>query len=84
MRLLLDTHLVLWWEAGSTRLPVPLRSMVDQADAVFVSRASLWEIAVKVSIGKLRLDIEKAVVALRQARRYQERALDSRRRVAAP
>ncbi len=59
MRLLLDTHLVLWWEAGSTRLPVPLRSMVDQADAVFVSRASLWEIAVKVSIGKLRLDIEK-------------------------
>ncbi len=59
MRLLLDTHLVLWWEAGSTSLPAPLRSLVDQADAVFVSRASLWEIAVKVSIGKLRLDIEK-------------------------
>jgi PIN domain nuclease of toxin-antitoxin system len=59
LRLLLDTHLVLWWEAGSAKLPVPLKSLVDQADAVFISRASLWEIAVKVSIGKLRLDIEK-------------------------
>lgn len=59
MRLLLDTHLVLWWEAGSARLPDQLRSLVDQADAVFISRASLWEIAIKVSIGKLRLDIER-------------------------
>lgn len=59
MRLLLDTHLVLWWEAGSPRLPHEAKSLVDQADVVFVSRASLWEVAIKVSIGKLRLDIEK-------------------------
>ena len=58
MRLLLDTHLVLWWQADSPRLPHEARSLVDQADVVFVSRASLWEVAIKVSIGKLRLDIE--------------------------
>ncbi len=59
MRLLLDTHLVLWWEAGSTHLPAGLVSLVNQADVVFVSRASLWEIATKSSIGKLRLDVRK-------------------------
>ena len=59
MRLLLDTHLVLWWEAGSAKLPNTLRPLVGQADAVFVSRASLWEIAIKTSIGKLRLNVAK-------------------------
>jgi len=57
MRLLLDTHLILWWEAGSPRLPEGLSSLIDQADAVFVSRASLWEIAIKLSLGKLRVEI---------------------------
>jgi PIN domain nuclease of toxin-antitoxin system len=57
LRLLLDTHLVLWWEAGSPKLPIILRSLIDQGEVVFVSRASLWEIAIKMSIGKLRLDI---------------------------
>ena len=59
MRLLLDTHLVLWWQAGSPRLPRKVISLVDQADVVFFSRASLWEITIKVSIGKLRLDIDE-------------------------
>lgn len=59
VRLLLDTHLALWWEMGSPRLPIELRTLVDEADTVFISRASLWEIAIKVSIGKLRLNIER-------------------------
>ena len=59
MRLLLDTHLVLWWEMGSPNLPAELLKLVNEADAVFVSQASLWEIVIKVSIGKLRLDIEE-------------------------
>ena len=61
MRLLLDTHLVLWWQAGSPKLPHESKSLVDQADVVFVSKASLWEVVIKVSIGKLKLDIEKFV-----------------------
>jgi PIN domain nuclease of toxin-antitoxin system len=56
---LLDTQLVLWWEAGSPRLPASLRGLVDEADSVYFSRASLWEIAIKQSMGKLRLDIER-------------------------
>ncbi len=59
MRLLFDTQLVLWWEMGSPRLPVELRTLADEADAVFISQASLLEIAIKVSIGKLRLNIER-------------------------
>lgn len=61
MRLLLDTQLMLWWEAGSSKLPASLLDLVDAADTVYFSRASLWEIAIKTSLGKLRLDIERFV-----------------------
>lgn len=61
MRLLLDTHLVLWWLAGSSRLPAATVSLVDSAEVVFVSRASLWEVAIKISIGKLKVDIKAFV-----------------------
>jgi PIN domain nuclease of toxin-antitoxin system len=54
--LLLDTHLMLWWQAGDPRLSGEVRSVVDAADAVFFSRASLWEIAIKVSLGRLDVD----------------------------
>lgn len=60
MRLLLDTHLVLWWEAGHPRLPGIVKDTVrDEAQAVFISRVSLWEIAIKVSNGRLKMDIAK-------------------------
>ena len=57
MRFLLDTHLVLWWEANHPRLPKRVTELVcNEAEAVFVSRASLWEIAIKISIGRLKMD----------------------------
>ncbi len=56
MRLLLDTHLMLWWQTGDSKLSGEARSAVDAADAVFFSRASLWEIAIKVSLGRLEVD----------------------------
>ncbi len=59
MRLLLDTHLVLWWEADNPRLPTALPALVDEADTVYVSRASLWEVVIKHSLGRLELDLEK-------------------------
>lgn len=62
MRLLLDTHLVIWWEAKHPRLPGIVKDMVcNEAEAVFVSRASLWEIAIKISTGKLRMDAGRFV-----------------------
>jgi PIN domain nuclease of toxin-antitoxin system len=52
MRLLLDTHALLWWLAGNEELPVDVRRAID-ANASYVSAASAWEIATKARIGKL-------------------------------
>ena len=57
-RLLLDTHLVLWWLNGDPRLPQAVVERVQAPEAeVFVSQASLWEMAIKVSIGRLLVDL---------------------------
>lgn len=57
-RLLLDTHLVLWWLNGDARLPQTVVEQVRAPEAeVFVSQASLWEMAIKVSIGRLQVDL---------------------------
>ncbi|MCX6029627.1 MAG: type II toxin-antitoxin system VapC family toxin [Chloroflexi bacterium] len=56
MRLLLDTHTLLWFIEGSPRLSTRARALIeDEENEVFLSVASLWEIAIKVSLGKLRL-----------------------------
>ena len=69
MRLLLDTHAFLWWLAGDPSLPVGARGAIaDEANEVFVSAASSWEIATKHRIGKLPdvaaivADIERAAI----------------------
>ncbi len=57
-RLLLDTHLLLWWLNGNPQLPQAVVERVQAPEAeVFVSQASLWEMAIKVSIGRLQLDL---------------------------
>ncbi len=54
MQLLLDTHVFLWWEAGDPRLGAVARQTIgDQANQIFVSAASVWEIATKRRTGKL-------------------------------
>lgn len=55
-RLLLDTHAYLWWRLGSPRLRAEARDAIVGAPLVFVSIASAWEAAIKVSLGRLRLD----------------------------
>ncbi len=57
MRLLLDTHLLLWWQADDPRLPADLPTLVDEADVVYASQVSLWEVVIKASLGKLELDV---------------------------
>lgn len=58
MRLLIDTHLALWWESKHPKLSQAAIDLIrSDAEAVFVSRASLWEIAIKVSLGRLKVDI---------------------------
>lgn len=57
MRLLLDTHTFLWFVMGSPSLSAGARGLIeDEANESFLSVASLWEMAIKVSIGKLTLE----------------------------
>lgn len=54
MRVLLDTHALLWWWVDDPRLSGRAREVVaDRSVQVFVSAASAWEIATKVRLGKL-------------------------------
>jgi PIN domain nuclease of toxin-antitoxin system len=55
MRLLLDTHVFLWWGEDSRQLKAEARRRITQADDVFVSAASAWEASIKAGLGKLRL-----------------------------
>ena len=53
MRLLLDTHLLLWSVAASRRLPAEAReALTDVENAVLYSAASIWEIAIKSTLGR--------------------------------
>lgn len=67
MRLLLDTHVWLWWLTDDRRLGPRLRSTLGNRRAqVFVSAISAWEIALKAALGRLRLprvDLEAEIVA---------------------
>ena len=54
MRLLLDTHALLWWFTDDPRLSTRARALIaDTSNEVFVSAASTWEIATKHRLGKL-------------------------------
>ncbi len=54
MRLLLDTHTLIWWFVGDMRLSQSARTAIsDDANDIFVSAASAWEIATKFRLGKL-------------------------------
>jgi len=57
LRLLIDTHVLLWADERPHAITAELRAaLVDPANQIFVSAASVWEIAVKRAIGKLRFD----------------------------
>jgi PIN domain nuclease of toxin-antitoxin system len=66
-RLLLDTHILLWLfgiedGGGETRLSAAQRAALQNPEAaIFVSAASLWEIAIKTRIGRLRTDLARVI-----------------------
>ncbi|BCB73962.1 type II toxin-antitoxin system VapC family toxin [Phytohabitans flavus] len=53
MRLLLDTHVVLWWLADDPTLHVDIKDILDVEPDAYVSAATLWEVSVKQALGKL-------------------------------
>ncbi|MBK3555013.1 type II toxin-antitoxin system VapC family toxin [Streptomyces sp. MBT56] len=53
MRLLIDTHVILWWLADSDELSDRVKDLLDTEPSVHISAVSGWEIAIKQSMGKL-------------------------------
>ena len=53
--LLLDTHTLLWFLNNDSRLPVGVRQKIEETEIIFVSAISIWEIAIKINIGKLNI-----------------------------
>lgn len=69
MKLLLDTHTLLWFALGDSQLSVQARGLIDDpAHDMWVSPASYWEIAIKIRLGKYTLPdryedfMQKAIV----------------------
>lgn len=55
MKLLLDTHVFIWWRADPRKLDRKVERAISRARLVYVSAASAWEAAIKIQLGKLRL-----------------------------
>lgn len=64
MRLLLDTHIFIWAVTDSPKLSHEARRQILAADEVYVSAASIWEIAIKSGLGKIEGDVVQMVSAI--------------------
>ena len=66
MQILLDTHILLWWLADSSKLSRKARELIaDPANTIIVSAATAWEISIKQTLGKISIegDLETEVRA---------------------
>ena len=69
MRLLLDTHVFLWWIDDDPRMSRRSRSLISHADKILVSVASVWEIAIKAGLGQLEVPPDLRRYLVRQLAR---------------
>jgi PIN domain nuclease of toxin-antitoxin system len=77
MRLLLDTHIFYWSFYERGRLSRKALELIAGAEAIFVSSASLWEIAIKTRLGKIKADPQELLEQL-DASGFQELPVWSR------
>lgn len=76
MKLLLDTHIFLWFISGHPRLPILFRDAIREPnDTVFLSVVSLWEIIIKYRLGKLPLPQSPEIYIPRQRLNHQIKSL---------
>ena len=69
MRLLLDTHILLWWMGLHPSLTAKTRALIDDPDnEPIVSAVCLWEIAVKIRTGKMKANIPTIAAAAERQR----------------
>lgn len=64
MRLLLDTHVFVWAVIGHSRMTAATRKLISNAEAVYVSAASIWEIAIKSQLGRIDADPDALVASI--------------------
>ena len=64
MKILLDTHVFLWYTKSDRKLNAKSRSMIQNAIEVYVSSASIWEATIKARLGKLNVNIDDLVKAI--------------------
>ena len=67
MRILLDTHVFIWAVIDDPQLTPVARMLIEEADAVYVSSASIWEIAIKSAIGKIDADALEMAQAIKES-----------------
>ncbi len=76
MKLLLDTHVFLWYITADSRLPLFFRAAIrDPENEVFLSIASLWETIIKYNLGKLPLPQSPEIFIPNERRRHQIKSL---------
>lgn len=76
MKLLLDTHIFLWFISADPRLPILFRDAIREPNnTVFLSVASVWEIIVKYNLGKLPLPQSPEIYVPRQRQTHQIKSL---------
>ena len=66
MRILLDTHIFLWWLSDDKRLSLRARKDIVEATHVYVSSAVIWELAIKATCRKLPVDVDECVARIHQ------------------
>jgi PIN domain nuclease of toxin-antitoxin system len=68
VRLLLDTHILLWWLNDAPLLPARAGALIaDRRNQIFVSPMSVWEMAIKSQLGKLRADVDEVRTAVQHS-----------------
>ena len=69
MKLLLDTHIFIWWADQPERLsPDALSALEDEANELLLSVASVWEMQIKIQLGKLKLGLPLKELVKKPAR----------------
>ncbi|MBU1545515.1 MAG: type II toxin-antitoxin system VapC family toxin [Proteobacteria bacterium] len=64
MRLLLDTHVLLWVMTDDTALSQTARDTINKATVVYASAVSIWEVSIKAALGKLQINQDRFMKAL--------------------
>jgi PIN domain nuclease of toxin-antitoxin system len=65
VRLLLDTHILLWWLNADRRLSRPVRDLLAaEENDIAVSAATVWEVAIKRMLGRISVDLKELISAV--------------------